>query len=186
MTRYPRRPICTRAGTPGHSWGALYARLTVLPATGLCGRRQKVATRVLPASTLNGNDVVGRSLSIPEPKPVGRSLRGIGLVSGSPRWPNLARHFPAGRAFVRDKTGLSSERRDPHDLPHRSMTTGAGNPTSSFRNVRHRLTRQTHSFRVNSPPIQRFPFERNFRAYDQPCRSGTTCKARASLSRWPW
>ena len=86
-----------------------------------------------------------RSLSIPKPRPVARSLRGIGLIRGSPRWPNLARHFPAGQAFVSDKTGLSSERRDPHDLLHRSMTTGAGNPTSSFRDVRHKLTRRTHA-----------------------------------------
>jgi hypothetical protein len=56
------------------------------------------------------------------------------------RWPYFARHFPTGRAFVSDKTGLSSERRDPHDFTHRTMTTGAGNPTSSFRNVRHKLT----------------------------------------------
>jgi len=37
---------------------------------------------------------------------------------------------------------------------------------------------RTLSLRVNSPPIQRFPFARgNVRAYDQPCQSGITCKA---------
>ncbi len=30
------------------------------------------------------------------------ALRDIGPVSRSPRWPNLARHFPAGRALVSD------------------------------------------------------------------------------------
>ena len=54
------------------------------------------------------------------------------MVSGSPRWPNLARHFPAGRAFVRDKTGLNSERRDPHHHLHRSMTTGQPIPLRLF------------------------------------------------------
>ena len=98
------------------------------------------------------------SLSIPEPRPVGRSLRGIGLVSGSPGWPNLARHFPAGRALVSDKTRLNSERRDPHDLLHRGAAAGAGNFTSSFRNVRHRTHPKTYYFYVNSPPIQWFPF----------------------------
>ena len=67
----------------------------------------------------------------------GGSLRGIGLVSGSPRWQNLARHFPAGRALVSDKTRLNSERRDPHDLLHRGAAAGAGNSTSSSRKVRH-------------------------------------------------
>ena len=143
--------------------------------------------------------VQARSLSIPEPSPVGRSLRDIGLVSGSPRWQNLARHFPAGRALVSDKTRLNSERRDPHDLLHRGAAAGAGNSTSSSRKVRH----NTPSTLVLSPfasirhQSNGFPLRRgNFRAYDQPCRSGTTCKATgltprppaswASLSRWPW
>ena len=68
----------------------------------------------------------------------GGSLRGIGLVSGSPRWQNLARHFPAGRALVSDKTRLNSEpRRDPHDLLHRGAAAGAGNSTSFSGKVRH-------------------------------------------------
>ena len=96
--------------------------------------------------------VVGRSLSIPEPRPVGRSLRGIGLVSGSPRWQNLARHFPAGRALVSDKTRLNSERRDPHNLVHRGAAAGAGNSTSSSRKVRH----NTPSTLVLSP-FHKFP-----------------------------
>ena len=83
------------------------------------------------------DDIVPASLSIPEPRPVGRSLRDIGLVSGSPRWQNLARHFPAGRALISDKTRLNSERRDPHDLLHRGAAAGAGNSTSSSRKVRH-------------------------------------------------
>ena len=99
-------------------------------------------------------DVIVRSIVIdPGAEAVGRSLRGIGLVHAPPRRPNFARHFPAGRALVSDETRLNSERRDPHDLPHRSMTTGAGNPTSSFRNVRHKLTRQTDSFPVKSSRI---------------------------------
>jgi hypothetical protein len=66
-----------------------------------------------------------------------RSLRGIGLVSRSPRWPNLARHFPTGRALVSDKTGLSSKRRNPHDLLHGGAAAWAGDYTSSSRKLRH-------------------------------------------------
>jgi hypothetical protein len=58
-------------------------------------------------------------------------LRGIGLISGRRSWQKLARHFLAGRALVSHKTRLMSERSDPHDLPHRSLTPGTCNPTSS-------------------------------------------------------
>src|SRR3954466_8258010 len=110
---------------------------------------------------------------MPAPRRDGRSLRGIGLVGSSPCWPNLARHFPTGRALVSNKTGLSSERRNPHDLLHGGTAAWAGDYTSSSLKVRHnRLNTRTLLFRVNSPPIQRFPFARgNVRAYDQPCHS---------------
>ena len=96
-------------------------------------------SRITAGSSLDSNNAkrTCRLTATPEPKPVGRSLRGIGLVSGSPRWQNLARHFPAGRALVSDKTRLNSERRDPHDLLHRGAAAGAGNSTSSSRKVRH-------------------------------------------------
>src|SRR4051812_12791365 len=76
---------------------------------------------------------------MPEPRPVGRSLRGVGLIRGPPRWPNLARHFPTGWTLVSDKTGLSSERRDPHDLLHGCAAAWAGDCTSTSRKVRHNI-----------------------------------------------
>src|SRR3954452_5448151 len=103
-------------------------------------------------------------------------LRGIGLVSRSPRWPNLARHFPTGRAFVGDKTGFSSERRNPHDLLHGGAAAWAGDYTFSSPNVRHNsLNIRTLSLRVNAPPIRWFRFARgNVRAYDLHFGSGST------------
>ena len=104
-----------------------------------CRARPTSRRLIFPSllTILGGSEVVRAPLSIPELRPVGRSLRGIGLVGGSPRWQNLARHLPAGRALVSDKTRLNSERRDPHDLLHRGAAAGAGNSTSSSRKVRH-------------------------------------------------
>lgn len=64
----------------------------------------------------------------PKPRPVGRSLRDIGLVK-SIAYPAKSRSSFSRRPGTRKRFSFRSGA-DPHDLPHRSLTTGTGNPAS--------------------------------------------------------
>jgi hypothetical protein len=82
--------------------------------------------------------VVRASLSIPEPRPVGRSLSVMASIVGLPfRRPNHARHVGAGRALVCDQPILVLEGWDPGHLPQGVLATRAGKATLPSWGVRH-------------------------------------------------